>query len=303
MASGGSTSAAEPRSSSTCATVVALAMGAVTEGRAMSHAIATFGVGDVRMTLRTDPHFFNSCFFATLHETGHGLYNQGLPEAHARTPLFRGASSMVHESQSRLWENLIGRSRPFWRYFYPQLQARYPEALGALPMESFYRAINRVKPSLIRIEADEVTYNLHIMLRFELELALIEGTISVAELPARWNEAMEESLGVLPPTDAVGVMQDMHWPSGLVGYFPTYTLGNVLAAQLWEVAAADLGDLDGQIERGEFAPILGWMREHVHCHGRLYKPKELVERATGRALTPEPYLAYLHSKFGELYAL
>lgn len=264
---------------------------------------STFGVGDVRMTLRTLPDFFNPCFFACCHETGHALYNQALPAEYARTPLFRGASSMVHESQSRLWENLVGRSRPFWSYYYPHVQATFPEALGDVPVEAFYKAVNRVQPSLIRIEADEITYNLHIMLRFELELALLDGSLEVADLPRRWNELMEETLGVVPPTDAMGVMQDMHWGAGMFGYFPTYTLGNVLSVQLWEAARADLPDLDAQIGRGDFAPLLGWMSEHIHRYGRLYPPMELIERATGQPLTAEPYLAYLRAKYGDIYSL
>ncbi len=263
----------------------------------------TFSVDDVRITVRVQERFFNACFFAAAHECGHALYNQGLPARFEGTPLRGGASSGIHESQSRLWENIVGRSRGFLRGFYPRIQERFPEQLGNVDLERFYRAVNKSAPSLIRVEADEVTYNFHIMLRFDLEVALLEGALGVDELPGRWNDLMEGSLGIRPPTDADGVLQDIHWSSGLFGYFPTYTLGNIMSVQLYEAATREQPDLPAQIERGELLPLLGWMRERVHAHGRKFPPQELLERATGRRLTAEPYIAYLQSKFGELYGL
>ncbi len=263
----------------------------------------TIASDDVRITVRVEEDFFSPLFFAALHECGHALYNQGIPDRFEGTPLRRGASAAMHESQSRLWENVVGRGRDFWQGYYPQVQARFPEQLGAVTGEQFYRAINRVEPSLNRVEADEVTYNLHIMLRFDLELALFEGRVEVHELPARWNEKMEEFLGVVPERDAEGVMQDTHWASGLFAYFPTYTLGNVIALQLWEAALAAHPDLPEQIERGELGTVLAWMRANVHEYGRKFLPQELIRRATGRTLDAEPYVRYLYQKFGDIYQL
>lgn len=202
-----------------------------------------------------------------------------------------------------MWENLVGRSRPFWQRYFPRLREFFPEPLAGIDAETFYRAVNRVTPSLIRVEADEVTYNLHIILRYELELALLEGTLAAGDLPEAWNARMQEYLGITPPTDADGVMQDIHWASGSLGYFPTYTLGNVMSAQLFEAARRANPDLMEQVGRGEFAPLLGWLREHVHVHGGKFFPQELLERATGSRLTPEPYIAYLWEKFGEIYGV
>ncbi len=263
----------------------------------------TFAQDDVRVTTRVDPEFFNTCFFAAAHECGHALYNQGLPERFANTPLQGGASSGMHESQSRLWENVVGRSLPFLSAYYPRIQEAFPDQLGGVDLEQFYRAVNRSAPSLIRVEADEVTYNLHIMLRFDLEVAMFEGELGVEQLPARWNEKMEQYLGVTPDTDADGVMQDIHWPSGLYGYFPTYTLGNVISLQLYEAALRNLSDLQKQLENGNTAPLLGWMREHVHAYGRKFPPQDLLERTTGQRLSAEPYLNYLNTKFGAIYSL
>jgi len=209
----------------------------------------------------------------------------------------------VHESQSRLWENLVGRSRAFWSFYYSGLQKTFPETLGAVNPEAFYRAINEVRPSEIRVEADELTYNLHILLRFELELDLLEGNLSVSELPAAWNARMEEYLGVTPENDAKGVLQDVHWAAGLFGYFPTYTIGNALAAQLYEAAVEAHPHIPEEIGRGEFGTLRGWLRENVHRHGSRYDPDELIERATGRPPDATPYLSYLKAKFGDLYGL
>ncbi len=258
---------------------------------------------DVRITTRVDEDFLSMSLMGTMHEAGHGMYNQGIAAELEGTPLGSHVSLGVHESQSRLWENLVGRSRGFWQFAFPLLQRSFPEALAGADAETLYRAVNKVAPSTIRVEADEVTYSLHIMLRFELELALLEGQVAARELPERWNALMQEYVGITPPNDAQGVLQDVHWSSGLIGYFPTYALGSVLAVQLYESAvAAEPGIPDG-IARGEFAPLLGWMREHVHRYGRKFEPDELVQRATGRPLDPEPYLRYLQQKFGALYGI
>jgi carboxypeptidase Taq len=219
------------------------------------------------------------------------------------TPLDGGASMGVHESQSRLWENLVGRSRAFWSYFYPRLRDTFPGALRGVDLETFYHAINVLAPSKIRVEADEATYNLHILLRFELEVALFEDELSVADLPAAWNAKMEEYLGVTPKNDAEGVLQDIHWADGLFGYFPTYTIGNVLSVQFFDEAVKAHPEIPAQIQQGKFAALLGWLRENIHRHGSRYDPDQLVQKATGRPLDTAPYLSYLRNKFGELYEL
>ncbi len=262
-----------------------------------------FGIGDVRITTRIHPNYFGSGFFATLHEVGHALYEQGIRPDLGRTLLAEGASLGIHESQSRLWENLVGRSRAFWTWAYPRLQQIFPQQFGDLKLETFYRAINKVEPSPIRVEADEATYNLHIMLRFELELTLLDGSLQVADLPEAWNGKMQEYLGVTPPDDATGVLQDIHWSEGLIGYFPTYALGNLFACQLWQLIKADIPALEAQIERGEFGALRGWLDENLYQHGAKFLPMELVERVTGGGLSAEPYLAYLRSKFGQIYGL
>ncbi len=262
-----------------------------------------FGMQDVRITTRFDPKYPASALFGTMHENGHALYEQGISPALARTPLATGASMAVHESQSRMYENMVGRSLPFWRFFYPRLQSYFPTQLGNVPLDVFYRGINKVEPSLIRVEADEATYNLHIMLRMELEIAIMEGSLSAADLPEAWNERIREYLGQTPPNDAVGVMQDVHWSSGLIGYFPTYALGNLAAAQLWEKILQDIPDLFAQFEHGEFMGLLAWLRQNVHRYGAKYRPQELVEKATGSKITPEPYMNYLKAKYAEIYGL
>ena len=263
----------------------------------------SFSPDDVRITTRVDPDFLSPALFGTLHETGHALYEQGIPSSLARTPLGRWASLGVHESQSRLWENLVGRSLPFWRRHYTTLQQTFPEQLGTTDLDTFYRAINAVRPSFIRVEADELTYNLHIFLRFDLELALLENRLRVEDLPAAWNQGMRDLLGITPPDDALGVLQDVHWAIGLVAYFPTYTIGNVLAVQVWEAAQRDRPALREQIGAGEYAGLLQWLREHIHCHGRMYRPNELIERSTGQPLAATPYLDYLRTKYGALYGI
>jgi carboxypeptidase Taq len=262
-----------------------------------------FGPGDVRITTRFDPGWLAPALFGTFHETGHALYQQGVNPAYARTPLDGGASMGVHESQSRLWENLVGRSHGFWSSFYPRLQNAFPEALRGVDLETFYRAINVLAPSGIRVEADEATYNLHILLRFELEVALYEDDLSVADLPAAWNAKMEEYLGVVPENDAEGVLQDIHWAGGLFGYFPTYAIGNVLSVQFFDEALKARPEIPAQILEGEFGALLDWLRENVYRHGARYEPEELVRLVTGRPLDTAPYLRYLKNKFGELYGL
>ncbi|MAQ18046.1 MAG: carboxypeptidase [Sandaracinus sp.] len=263
-----------------------------------------FSSGDVRITTRVDPRDFSSCLFGTIHETGHALYEQNIAVALDGTPLGSGTSTGVHESQSRLWENLVGRSRPFWEHFFPQIQEVFPEPLGGVDLDTFHRAVNTVERGLVRVEADEVTYNLHVMLRFDLERQMLDGTLPVAELPDAWDERMEADLGVRPPTDKMGCLQDVHWycmPIG--GGFQGYTLGNLMSAQFFAAAQKALPDLDAQIGRGELAPLREWLTENLYRHGATYLPDELVKRATGEALSPQPFLAYLREKFGALYGV
>lgn len=263
----------------------------------------SFSINDVRLTTRIDRHFLSPALFGTLHETGHGLYEQGFKQTLERTPLADGASLGMHESQSRLWENLVGRSRPFWKFFFPILQGFFPEQLADQTVESFYRAANCVSPSFIRVEADEVTYGLHIMLRFELENDLLEGQLKIDDVPEAWNAKMQEFMGITPPNTREGALQDIHWSIGSIGYFPTYQLGNLISLQLWEQLNADLPDLPDQIEHGEFAALLGWLRTNLHQHGRKFTSPEMLQRITGEGLNPAPYLKYLKTKFGEIYGL
>jgi carboxypeptidase Taq len=261
-----------------------------------------FGVDDVRITTRVDPNFLNSMLFGTMHECGHALYGQGVARELDRTGLEGGASLAVHESQSRMWENLVGRSMPMWQHFYPRLQEAFPQ-LGGISVEKFYKGINKVQPSLIRVEADEATYNLHIMLRLEIEIALLEGKVQVGDLPALWNAKMQDYLGVTPPNDAKGVLQDVHWSGGMIGYFSTYALGNLISAQLWEKINQDLPDLTNQVRQGKFEDLLAWLREKIHRHGSKFEPQVLVQKVTGSKIDPAPYVKYLTQKFGEIYGL
>jgi carboxypeptidase Taq len=257
---------------------------------------------DIRLTTRYDESDLNS-LFAAIHEFGHGFYEAGADPALERTPLSQVNSMGLHESQSRMWENLVGRGLPFWRFFYPRLQATFPDRFGSVELDEYYRAINKVAPSLIRIEADEATYNLHIILRFELEQEILEGDLAVEELPEAWNARMAEYLGVDVPDDAHGVLQDVHWSGGAIGYFPTYSLGNVISVQLWEHMRAENPDLDAQFEQGDFGQLSAWLRENLHRHGRKYTSKEMLERITGGPIDPGPYLRYLRAKLGEIYGL
>jgi carboxypeptidase Taq len=264
---------------------------------------STLGPNDSRITTRYDERFFNTSFFGTLHESGHGMYDQGLPVEHFGLPLGEFVSLGIHESQSRLWENLVGRSRAFWMHFYPLAQQHFPAALADVPLDDFHFAVNDVRPSLIRIEADEVTYNLHILIRFELERALLDNKLQAADLPDAWNKKYEQYLGVVPPDNSSGVLQDVHWSAGLIGYFPTYSLGNLYAAQFFARAEADLGNLAELLAHGDFRPLLKWLREKVHRHGQRYSAAELVEQATGRPLSSRPLIEHLTAKMGVLYGL
>ena len=255
---------------------------------------STISLADIRVTARFDPHDLNG-IFSCLHEFGHGLYERQVDERYSRTPLQAGASSSFHESQSRLWENVVGRRLSTWRFLYPRLQDTFPGALADVPLEEFHRALNRVSPGVIRVDADEVTYPLHIILRFELERAVLAGDVAPADLPEAFAAKLREYLGVEPADVVDGVLQDVHWSESNFGYFPTYAVGNVIATQLWERAAGEL-DLDGEFERGEFDPLREWLRDHVHRWGRAFEPSELLERVVGGPLDPEPYLAYLRAK-------
>lgn len=258
---------------------------------------------DIRITTRYYPDFINPALFGSMHECGHGLYENGVSRSLYRTPLARGVSLGMHESQSRMWENLVGRSRPFWRFFYPSLQETFPEQLGQVDLETFYRAINIIQPSLIRVEADEATYNLHIILRFELEQALFNGELALRDLPEAWNARMKEYLGVDVPNDAKGVLQDIHWSSGQFGYFPTYSLGNIIACQIWEKALEAMPDLYDQFERGEFAALREWLRDHLHALGRKLTPAETLQKVAGGPISVEPYLRYLTGKARDIYKI
>ncbi len=255
---------------------------------------------DVRLTTRLFEDNVCSGIFSTIHEGGHGLYEQGFDERHHRTPLAAAPSMGLHESQSRLWENIVGRSRAFWSHYLPVLQGHFPEELGGVTLDAFHRSINTVSRSLIRVEADEVTYNLHIALRFELELLLLDDALPLDDLPSAWNDRMEKYLGVRPPHDTVGVLQDIHWAWGELGYFPTYTLGNLYAAQLFEAMRRDLPEVEEAIAQGRLQVVRGWLREKIHRHGYRYPAEELVEKVTGRGLGDEAFVGYLKTKYGQM---
>lgn len=264
---------------------------------------SSFSPNDVRLTTRVARHQLKAALFSLLHESGHGIYDQGIDEQLARTPSADGASLGVHESQSRLWENVVGRSRNFWTYYFPRLQSVFPQQMGEVDLEAFYRAINKVAPSYIRVEADEVTYNLHIFIRFELEQALLEGDLAVSELPEAWNEKMKAYLGLVPPDDALGVLQDIHWAGGAMGYFPTYALGNMLAVQFFNQALAERPEIAEQITKGEFDQLYAWLRENIYQHGRKYTPAELTQRVTDNTIQAGPFIQYVKQKYGSIYNL
>lgn len=259
---------------------------------------------DVRLTTRFDEKdFLNQALLSVIHETGHGLYDQGLREEYFGTPLGESISLGIHESQSRLWENQVGRSLPFWVYFYPQLQKVFPGQLNGVSLEQFYRAVNFVQPGFIRVDADEVTYNLHVILRFEIERDLIEGNLEAKDLPIAWNQKMKEYLGLNVSNDAQGVLQDVHWSSGSIGYFPTYTLGNLYAAQFFNAAKKQLPELSEKIANGNLIELREWLRQNIHVHGELYLPEHLVLRVTGQKPSPDHMITYLEKKYSEIYEL
>ncbi|MBM4460195.1 MAG: carboxypeptidase M32 [Chloroflexi bacterium] len=263
-----------------------------------------FSLGDVRITTRVDEGYLGEMIFSAMHEAGHAMYELGICADYEGLPLAHGASAGAHESQSRLWENLVGRSRPFWNFFYPRLQAFFPQQLGGVSLDAFYRAVNKVHRSLIRTDADEVTYNLHVMLRFDFELALLEGRLAVADLPEAWRARYQTDLGIASPDDRDGVLQDVHWYGGIIGgSFQGYTLGNIMAAQFQQAALAAHPDIPAQIARGEFGVLHDWLRENIYRPGMKFTPSELVERVSGQPLSIEPYIAYLRTKYGELYGV
>lgn len=268
------------------------------------HPFCSGGLGDVRLTTRYNEHAPQQAIFGIIHETGHGLYEQGVAPGTYGTPLSEALSYGVHESQSRMWENYIGRSLPFWIHFYPHLKHHFENELKGMSAEDWVLAVNHVERSLVRVEADELTYDLHIILRFEIERDLFAGTISVSDLPTVWNKKIQDYLGITPPNDGKeGVLQDVHWSGGAFGYFPSYSVGNIIAGQLWKKMNADMPDMTNQIERGNFEEILAWLRENVHRHGRRYSREDLLKLATGKPLGTADYLSYLTEKFSSLYRL
>jgi carboxypeptidase Taq len=271
------------------------------QDKAMHPFTTTLGLGDVRITTRIAEDDFFSGLGSSMHEAGHAMYEQGIDRRFDRTPLGSGTSLGIHESQSRLWENMVGRSKAFCHYLYPKTVELFPESLIGVNREDFYRGINQVVPSLIRVEADEATYNLHIMLRFEIELGLLNGEFAVADLPDIWNSKMVDYLGITPGNNRVGVLQDVHWSCGLFGYFPTYTIGNLVSAQLWEKILYDIPELEAQIRRGEFSELREWLRINIHCHGAKFTSQELVKKVTGSRISSVPYIKYLNNKYREIY--
>ncbi len=263
-----------------------------------------FSIGDVRITTHVKENDLRDALFSTIHESGHAMYDQGVNPAYEGTPLAEGTSAGVHESQSRLWENVVGRSRGFWEFFYPRLQAAFPNQLGKVSLDTFYGAINKVERSLVRMDADEVTYNLHIMSRLDFELQLLEGALAVRDLPEAWHERLEADLGIAPTNDHDGVLQDVHWYSDYIGgVFQGYTLGNIMAAQFYEAALRAYPDIPAQIKAGEFSTLHGWLKENIYQHGMKFTANELLERATGGLLSIEPYMRYLRGKYQSLYGL
>ncbi len=263
----------------------------------------SLGSDDVRITTRFDPQKPAPALFSTIHETGHALYELGIDKTFRGTVLAEGTSLGIHESQSRMWENVIGRSKPFWSFWLPRLREHFPDPLDGIGLDEFYRAVNRVEPSLIRVDADEVTYSLHVILRFEIEQELIEGRISVNDLPAAWNARMQEFLGVVPPNNRLGVLQDVHWSAGMFGYFPTYALGNLYAAQFFNAFEASCPEIWDRVAAGETADLLGWLRQNIHRFGKAKSAHDLVRDITGESLNPNYFLAYLRQKYGQIYGV
>jgi len=262
-----------------------------------------FSRNDVRITTRYEIDWFSGGLFSTIHEAGHGMYEQGSAEALDRTPLAGGTSLGVHESQSRLWENVVGRSRNFWTFFYPELQKAFPEQLSNASLDDFYRAINASSPSFIRVEADEVTYCLHIMIRYDLERAVYDGDVKIDDIPAAWNAKYEEYLGITPPNDTLGCLQDVHWSAGIMGYFPTYALGNLLSLQFYEKAIEAHPEIPEQFAEGKFDTLLTWLQDNIYQHGSKYPPKNLIKQVTGEEIRVEPFINYIKNKYGEIYGI
>lgn len=260
-----------------------------------------WSVGDIRLTTRYKP-YIGSAIFGSLHEAGHGMYEQGSPMEWDRTPLAGGVSLGVHESQSRTWENIVGRSRPFWKHFMHDFTAKF-QVLKPIDPEDFYRMINKVEPSFIRVEADELTYNLHVLIRFEIECAVLTGQLAVKDMPEAWNDKYESYLGIRPRNDSEGCLQDVHWSMGSVGYFPTYSMGNLLSYQFWTCLERDLGDVNTMMEKGQFGPIHGWLKDHIYSKGRKFTPKELVQQVTGKPIGADDYIKGLHAKYRDIYGL
>jgi len=268
-----------------------------------AHPFTSGAIDDVRITTRYSEDDIRPSLFANVHEAGHAMYQQGLDRAHYATPLGESIGLGFHESQSRMWENLVGRSMPFWRHYYPQLQAVFPSQLGSVPIEDFYAAANLVQPSLIRVEADEVTYNMHILIRFEMELAMMNGKVGVDEIPALWNEKYKSYLGIDVPSDAMGCMQDIHWSMGIQGYFPTYTFGNLISVQLWNTMIKDIPDIWDSIEAGNFKPLLGWLNDKVHRPGKTYRTPDMLRHLTGEPMNADHWIGYIKEKFGPIYGV
>jgi len=268
------------------------------------HPFATaIAPSDIRITTRFDESYIGAALWAVIHEAGHGLYENGIAPELSRTPLAGAASLGFHESQSRMWENWVGRGRPYLERLHPRLRESFPEQFGAVDPETLYRAANKVEASLIRVEADQVTYNLHIVMRFELELEVFEGGLELADLPEAWNARTAEYLGLEVPDDARGVLQDVHWAAGAFGYFPTYSLGNLIAAQIWDAARVALPDLDGQIASGELVPLRDWLRDRLYRHGAKFTPKEMIERLVAGPIDVGPYLRQLRERAAEIYGI
>ncbi len=261
----------------------------------------SLGFNDVRITTRYDENYYPSGLYSIIHETGHALYEQGFPDSLKDTCLAQGTSLGIHESQSRMWENFIGRSYSFWQYYLPVLKSVFPGNLEGVNADDIFRAVNRVEPSFIRVEADEVTYNLHVILRFRIEKKLVEGEISVSDLPEMWRQLSSDLLGIIPEKNRDGVLQDVHWSMGAIGYFPTYLLGNLYCAQFYRKMESDIGDLSLLISKGDFLPVLEWLRRHIHCHGSIYTPRELVKKVTGELLEPSFFTGYLEDKYKKVY--
>ena len=286
---------------------VARAFGFTDEAWRLDPTVHPFASGTALSDIRITTRYFSEHLgglFGTMHEFGHGLYEHQVDPALERSPLARGVSLGMHESQSRMWENLVGRSLPFWRHFFPRLQELQHGELGGYDLDRWYREVNAVEPSLIRVEADEATYNLHIILRFELEQAMLTDEFPIEQLPEEWNRRMWEHLGIEVPNDTLGVLQDVHWSGGSIGYFPTYALGNLISAQIWEKVIADLPDLYDGFAEGEFGGLRDWLRDHLHRHGRKFTPGETLERVVGTPqIDPEPYVRYLREKLAAIYGI